>query len=147
MIDRLLFFTLLLLCAPLSIAAELSSIDIEQMLELKNHHNALIVDIRTEQEWTETGTIPQSATLQFFDAKGQYDAKRWLAKLEKIRGMPDRPIVLVCRSGNRSEKLGNFLAQQIGLNNIHQLENGILPWVQAGYPISQHCPGQLACKK
>lgn len=147
MIDRLLFFTLLLLCTPSSIAAELSSVDIAQMLELKNHHNALIVDIRTEQEWSETGTIPQSATLQFFDANGRYDAKLWLAKLEKMRGMPDRPIVLVCRSGNRSEKLGNFLAQQIGLNNIHHLENGILPWVQAGYPISQHCPGQLACKK
>lgn len=143
---KLLYFTLSVLCSLPLIAAELGSVDIEQMLELKRRHNALIIDIRTEQEWTETGMIPESIPLQFFDAEGRYDAARWLTALEKLRASPDQPIVLVCRSGKRSERLGNLLTQNIGLSNIYHLENGIQRWVQARYPISKHCPGQLTCK-
>lgn len=137
----------LMLFTQLAYANELGSIGIPKMLEMKNGLNALIIDIRTEKEWSETGTIPESVMLQFFDDKGHYDTEHWLNKLEKLRTSPNQPIVLVCRSGKRSEQVGEFLARKLAMNNIHHLQNGIMPWIQQGYPTTQHCPGLLACKR
>lgn len=145
--NKLLFLFSLMIHTQLLSASELGAIDIPQMLEMKNRQNALIIDIRTEKEWAETGTIPHSVRLQFFDSRGSYDAEQWLSEMEKLRTSPNQPVVLVCRSGNRSEKAGNLLAKTFGLDNINHLQNGIQPWIQAGYATTQHCPGLLACKQ
>ncbi|WP_404361207.1 rhodanese-like domain-containing protein [Methylotuvimicrobium sp. KM1] len=145
--NKLLFLFLLMIHTQLLSASELEAIDIPQMLDMKTKQNALIIDIRTEKEWAETGTIPHSVRLQFFDDRGRYDAEQWLSEMEKLRTSPNQPVVLVCRSGNRSEKAGNLLTQKLGLGNINHLQNGIQTWIQAGYATTQHCPGLLACKQ
>ena len=43
------------------------------------------------------------------------------------------PIILYCRSGNRSKKLGDALVSQVGLTNVSHLENGILGWMSSGH--------------
>ena len=145
--NKLLFLFSLMIHTQLLSASELEAIDIPQMLEMKNKQNALIIDIRTEKEWAESGTIPDSVRLQFFDSRGNYDTELWLSEMKKLRTSPNQPVVLVCRSGNRSEKVGNLLTQKLGLDNINHLQNGIQPWIQAGYATTQHCPGLLACKQ
>ncbi|WP_431064247.1 rhodanese-like domain-containing protein [Methylotuvimicrobium sp.] len=145
--NKLLFLFLLMIHTQLLSASELEAIDIPQMLDMKTKQNALILDIRTEKEWAETGTISHSVRLQFFDDRGRYDAEQWLSEMEKLRTSPNQPVVLVCRSGNRSEKAGNLLTQKLGLGNINHLQNGIQTWIQAGYATTQHCPGLLACKQ
>jgi rhodanese-related sulfurtransferase len=56
----------------------------------------------------------------------------------------DRPIVVICRSGNRSE-LATLMFQARGFE-AHNLEGGIEAWVRDGLPISapDGSPGRVA---
>ncbi|MFQ3565475.1 MAG: rhodanese-like domain-containing protein [Aggregatilineales bacterium] len=45
----------------------------------------------------------------------------------------DRPIVIYCRSGNRSAQAARILAE-VGFTNLYDL-GGIIDWTAAGYPI------------
>ncbi|MBS3953261.1 MAG: rhodanese-like domain-containing protein [Methylomicrobium sp.] len=143
MIPLLLLFSLL---PSLLTAEELIKVDIAQLMDLRDRQNALIIDIRTPQEWAASGLIPQSYPLTFFDADGRYDMNQWQAKLDKLRSAPDQPVVLVCKSGNRSAKAGQLLTQTQQMKNIHHLQNGIAGWVTAGNPVARNCPNQLACR-
>ena len=47
----------------------------------------------------------------------------------------DREIVVQCRSGGRSQRIAEFLAQQ-GYPNVKNLAGGILAWADADRPDS-----------
>lgn len=55
-----------------------------------------------------------------------------------------RPVVVVCRSGNRSE-LGMLMLRARGFE-AHNLEGGLERWIQEGLPIStpEGAPGRVA---
>lgn len=40
----------------------------------------------------------------------------------------DKPVVLYCRSGNRSGQVCNYLQQEAHLENLYNLKGGILAW-------------------
>jgi len=44
----------------------------------------------------------------------------------------DVPVVMVCRSGNRSAQAVQIL-QKAGFTNIHNMTGGMIAWNQAGY--------------
>ena len=129
-----LCFALLLFASCSVIAAELGQLNPDQLQSLQQQKNPLIVDVRTPSEWQASGIIPNSHKLQGFDSNGQFDAAQWLADLEKLKTSPDQPVVLVCRSGNRSSKIGAILTEQ-GQNNIYHLNTGIQGWIQSGKPV------------
>ncbi|HZD18413.1 MAG TPA: rhodanese-like domain-containing protein [Actinomycetota bacterium] len=56
----------------------------------------------------------------------------------------DRPVVVVCRSGNRSE-LATLMLQARGFE-AHNLEGGLEEWTRRGLPIStpEGAPGRVA---
>ncbi len=141
-----LFFLFLALFSGLLSAAELVTISSEQLQTLQQQ-NALVVDIRTEQEWAESGTIPKSLKIQFFDNNGDFDSDLWLKQLNEHRQTSNQAVILVCRSGNRSAKVGNFLTQKLGMINIYHLENGMNAWSKEGRKIDKDCPTQIDCKK
>lgn len=143
--SKTVLFLILSLCIPLVSAFELGELDGKQLTAMQQEQDALIIDIRTEQEWATTGVIPESQKLEFFNAEGQYDIQQWLAKLNKLRTSPDQPIVLVCRSGNRSEKVGQFLTHKLGMKNVYHLKNGIMPWIKAGNTVTKDCPPNSTC--
>ena len=130
--------------SSLMIAADLVDLSPSELLELK-HKNAIVIDIRTEKEWAETGIIPSSQKIEFFSADGKYDEKKWLVKLNQQIESPDQPIVLVCRSGNRSRIVGDFLTGKLGMTNVYHLENGIKSWIKEGFEVQKNCPKHLAC--
>jgi len=125
------FFSILLLTSNYSSADELKNLDPEQIEALQNN-GALIIDIRTAKEWQSTGIIPNSKKLQFFDAQGKFNAEEWVKELNQAKTSPDQPVVLVCRSGNRSSMVGNFLTQKLGMKKIYHLQNGISSWIKSG---------------
>lgn len=127
-------------------ATELGQLTTEQFKEMQKNTDALVIDIRTEKEWNSTGIIPNSHKLQFFSPSGNYDSKKWLADLNRLRSENDQAIILVCRSGSRSGKVGNLLTKQLGVKNVHHLSNGIMSWIKAGNDINKDCNTQLACK-
>lgn len=53
----------------------------------------------------------------------------------RFRDLPtDRPLLLFCRSGNRSAMATDFLRRQ-GYSDAHNVKGGILAWHAAGLPL------------
>jgi rhodanese-related sulfurtransferase len=93
-----------------------------------------VIDIRTEQEWRQTGVVAGAIPITFFDARGRYDAQAFLQQLEQ-QVDKDQPIALICRTGNRTRAVSQFLSEQ-GYQVIN-MEGGIMKMLREGYqPVS-----------
>ena len=121
---RLLFF---LLGLSQAFAGELVGVTPDEMDALVKK-GATVVDIRTPQEWKATGLIPGSHGLTYFDASGHYDKEDWLGRLKPLLGSAGQPVILVCRSGNRSATVGKMLVNEAGFDRVYHLEKGIRGW-------------------
>ncbi len=91
-----------------------------------------VIDIRTPEEWKETGIIKGSHPITFFDKNGNYNLNTWLDKLSKIAG-PDDPFILICRSGNRTGKVSHFLDLKLNYSKVHHVTYGINSWITEGH--------------
>ncbi|RIH91519.1 putative adenylyltransferase/sulfurtransferase MoeZ [Meiothermus granaticius NBRC 107808] len=81
-----------------------------------------VVDVREPQEWVE-GVLPGALRIP-------------LAKLEALAPLyleRERPVLLYCRSGNRSQE-GLETLQSLGHAQAWHLEGGIKAWCEAGIP-------------
>jgi rhodanese-related sulfurtransferase len=88
-----------------------------------------IIDIRRLDEWNNTGVIKTSHKLTFFDKYGKYDVNDWMSKFKKIVKDKNQPFILVCRSANRTGKVGTFLDEQMKYKNVYHLKGGIRNWL------------------
>ncbi len=87
---------------------------------------ALIVDIRTPPEWYQTGVIEGAKLLTF------QDPQTFVAAI-KDDIADGRDIVLVCRSGNRTQAAGMYLAQMVE-NKVVSAAGGMIEIVgRQGY--------------
>lgn len=126
------YLLVFLLLFPMAAQAEIIEIDNSQLQELLAQ-NIPLVDIRTAPEWTETGIVAGSHMLTFFDAKGNYDARSWLAQLEPIAGKED-PVILICRTGRRTGLISKFMNEQVGYMKVYNVTTGIRNWIDKGNP-------------
>jgi len=110
--------------------AEIYDIDNDKLAAMMENQVPL-VDIRTKKEWRETGIIPKSHLVTFFDTQGNFSTEEWLPKLAAIAGKND-PVIIICRSGNRSYIVAKFLAQDADYKNVYHVENGIISWIKSG---------------
>lgn len=87
--------------------------------------DALVVDIRRPEEWTETGVVEGSLLFTYTAPE------RFLGQLgpELADG---RDLVLICRSGNRTQDAADELATLIP-NRIISVEGGIRRIISEGY--------------
>jgi len=95
----------------------------------------VIIDIRTPAEWEETGVVPNSHKLMYFDEDGNYNFPKWSDDLGKILRNTDDPIILICRTGNRTKIVGNFLLNQVGYEKVYHTQRGITGWINDGQKI------------
>lgn len=114
----------------LSVCAEVIDIDNAEFQQLIDR-NIVLVDIRTPAEWSETGIVPGSHLLMFFDENRRADPNTWLAELSKLAG-PEDELILICRSGNRTKVVANFLSQQQGYRKVYNVAQGIRGWIASG---------------
>ena len=133
-----LFSTKILTAAELT---NLTTSDVNNKLT----ENALVIDIRTPQEWQSTGIIPGSHPVKFFDKNGKYDADQWLATVKQLQTSPDQEIILVCRSGGRSGRVGNLLTQKLNMSNVSHLQKGISSWIREKRPTEKACTPTQTC--
>jgi rhodanese-related sulfurtransferase len=133
-ISRLMLAVLALAFAPQLMAADLKAVDPQQVATLQQD-KAILIDIRTPEEWRKTGLIPGSQPLTYFDATGHYDTAAWLKQLDQLTTDKNRPIVLICRSGHRSELVGNLLAKELGYGQVYHLRTGIKGWLEQQKPV------------
>ncbi|MDC3234963.1 FKBP-type peptidyl-prolyl cis-trans isomerase [Candidatus Puniceispirillum sp.] len=92
---------------------------------------AVIVDIRREDEWQKTGIIEGAKTITAFTKAGHLH-QDFQQKFSSLGPSLKTPIVLYCRTGNRTNKLGNALVRQLGYSNLSHLRNGIKGWIKDG---------------
>jgi len=99
-------------------------------LQTKIDQKVVVIDIRTPGEWADTGIVPTSHKIMFFDPSGSYDMKGWLNDISKYVKDKTQPFVLVCRSGNRTGQVGEFLSQKLGYKKVFDLDHGIKSWIK-----------------
>jgi rhodanese-related sulfurtransferase len=92
---------------------------------------AIVIDIRSKKEWEETGIIKGARTITAFTGSGLLHPD-FQEKFYSLIASPDAPIVLYCRTGNRSKVLGDALINQAGLTNVTHLTDGIVGWEKGG---------------
>jgi len=92
---------------------------------------AVIIDIRREDEWQDTGIIEGAKTITAFTQSGRLHPD-FQQEFISVATSLDTPIVLYCRSGNRTSSLGNALVSQLGYSRLSHLSEGILGWASDG---------------
>ena len=103
--------------------------------ELYEHREQYqILDVREPYEW-DAGHIEEAVHVPLADVM----AGRGTEQLD-----PSRPVVVVCRTGNRSE-LASVMLRARGFET-RNLEGGTERWVAAGLPIvaTDGTPGRVA---
>lgn len=108
------------------------SINVTPDKELLENSDMIIVDIRTEGEWMQTGIVPGSKTIVFFDERGGYDAEGFLKQIDELGGK-DVEIGLICRTGARTAQVAGFMEQQ-GYN-VKNLVGGVMKLAREGYEL------------
>lgn len=94
-----------------------------------------IVDIRRPDEWKQTGVIQGSQKLTFVDKSGRLTPD-FLPKFTST--IPkDQPVILICRTGNRTSALARHLSKEMGYTNVYNVKNGITSWMRDGGPVNK----------
>ena len=125
---KIRFYIKLIICL-LSVKlafADVVDVNNEQIVELSKT-NIPIVDVRSSSEWDQTGVIPTSILLTFFDKEGNYDLDKWYEKL-LLEIEEGEPIILICRSGNRSRIIAEMMDKEFD-NVIYNAKRGITSWI------------------
>jgi rhodanese-related sulfurtransferase len=123
--------------------ADVSHIDNEELARLVAAGTP-VIDIRTEGEWKETGIVKGSHLMTFFDERGRADPPAFLDKLKAV-AKPGDPVVLICRTGNRTRAVAQFLDQQVGYKTVYNVKNGIYGWMRESRPVTPAAATIAAC--
>jgi rhodanese-related sulfurtransferase len=95
-------------------------------LQLINHKNAVVLDVREASEY-DSGHVLNSKLLPLGKLKER------IGELEKFK---DQPIVVVCRSGNRSGTACFILGKQ-GFGQVYNLAGGVRAWQKSNLPLEK----------
>ncbi|WP_298815147.1 rhodanese-like domain-containing protein [Chloroflexus sp.] len=89
---------------------------------LDNSENFFLLDVRTPEEFVQDGRIAQATLIPLQELE------------QRLQELPDdKPIVCICRSGNRSEVACDLLRSR-GFEAVN-VAGGMRAWRAAGYPI------------
>ncbi|HKI54976.1 MAG TPA: rhodanese-like domain-containing protein [Anaerolineales bacterium] len=85
-------------------------------------NGVFVLDVRTDEEWNEFH-VPNTTLIPL----DQLSAR--------VNEIPrDRDILVVCRSGNRSQQ-GRDILLEAGFENVTSMTGGLNEWRSLGYPI------------
>jgi len=100
------------------------NVDVATVNALQGRDDVLILDVREQSEY-DAGHIPGVTLIPLNDVP------------KRLNEIPkDKPVIVTCRSGNRSGQATDFLRQQ-GYTNVHNMTGGINAWQQAGYAVEK----------
>ena len=86
-----------------------------------------VYDVRRPDEWRATGVVEGSHTLTWVNKSGQPNPEflpRFTAKVDK-----NDPVILICRTGSRTDKLARELMEKHGYTRVYNVRNGITGWI------------------
>ena len=79
--------------------------------------------------------IEGSRLLTFVDAGGRVlpdFLTRFADTVEK-----NDPVILICRTGNRTSTLARYLVEQMGYTQVYNVRNGITKWISDGHAVTR----------
>lgn len=97
----------------------------------------VVIDIRREEEWRETGVIEGAHTITAFTEQGGLHPEFQEKFFSLVTG-PDMPVMLYCRTGARTTNLGFALIEQVGMTSVSHLSEGIVGWQAQGHSVSDY---------
>jgi rhodanese-related sulfurtransferase len=106
-----------------------------QQLKAMLQQGTPIFDIRRKEEWRETGVVANSRLLTFVDANGRL-MPGFMENFTSSIGKDD-PVILICRTGNRTDVLARHLMTQLGYTQIYNVRHGITDWIREGLPVTR----------
>ena len=120
--------------------ADIETLTAEAAYTRAKNGELILIDVRTPTEWAMTGMPRDSigATLQSAD----FIARARSAVLDDL----DRPIALICRTGNRSAEAANRLMSE-GFTHVYYIAEGMAGhlgeedgWMKRGLPTDPFLP-------
>ena len=105
-----------------------------EMFKRAQKDGAIIIDIRREDEWKETGVIDGAITITAFGESGNIHPE-FQKKFLNVIPSKKTPIMLYCHVGGRTANLGNALINQLEYSNVSHLTDGIVGWLADGNKI------------
>lgn len=106
-------------------AESIPSISPPQALKMQSEQNAIIIDVRENDEWN-AGHIAGAIHIPLGEIENRATE---LAKYQH------QPVITQCRSGARSAKAATILSNT-GFTHLHNLEGGLNAWQKAELPIT-----------
>ena len=97
----------------------------------------MIIDIRREEDWKEPGVIEGAELITAFQKDGSLQPE-FQNKFFSIAVSKEIPIVLYCRTGNRTSALGNALISQLGFTDVSHLSYGIKGWKKINHKTTKY---------
>jgi len=94
--------------------------DVSAMLKDKNKY--FLLDVRTQEEYDD-GFIENSILIPVTELE---------SRLSEVPS--DKPIIVYCRSGNRSLKAADLLIEN-KYSPVYNMLGGINEWIKKGYPV------------
>lgn len=114
---RFLILILSLFIRTATAAPDLSAPD---AYEAHKQGRLRLIDIRTPEEWRQTGVAPGAARVDFY--RGPETLLR--SVLQATGGDKNAPVALVCRTGNRTTQAQKFLQAQ-GFTQVYNVKEGM----------------------
>ena len=102
-------------------------------------NGVVIVDIRRNEEWKETGIINGGETITAFTKAGSLHPD-FQVKFAGVVPNPNTPFVLYCRSGRRTGILRDALETSMGFTKAMHLSGGIVGWKKDGKNLVKFTP-------
>jgi len=84
--------------------------------------DAYLLDVREQDEW-DAGHAPDAHHVPM---------STLISRIDEVP--TDGQVVVICRHGQRSAQVVNYLVAQ-GRDNVANLDGGIVDWVSAGLPL------------
>ena len=92
-----------------------------------------VYDIRRPEEWRPTGVVEGSRKLTYVDKSGRPNPE-FLPSFTAEVGKND-PVILICRTGNRTDKLARELMEKHGYTRVYNVRDGIVGWIGEKNPV------------
>lgn len=135
-----LLFVLCLVCFSTVVQAdETGLITPQDTWERAQEDELLIIDIRTQGEWEETGIPPDAALVSLYSDWGVPNLDFVVEILEAANGDRNRPIALICAGGVRTAFAADLLRDR-GFTQVLDVGEGMLGsgdgpgWIARGLP-------------
>ena len=129
---------LIIICLLFSktVFADVINIDNKELKELLKK-GIPIVDVRTKQEWQNTGIIKNSFLISMINEKGRYSFEDWLKRFSDIK-LENNSVILICAVGGRSYYLANVVRKIKENVKIYNVKKGIKNWITYNNPIVKY---------